>query len=493
MTSVFRISILLTTFFGINKVVALLRQTLIASYFGFSPEIDAFNVANNLPDMIFSLFSGGALALAFIPVFVEYIEEHGKAHSWKLFSKTANFLFLVTLGLCIIVAIFARPIVTSQFGISPGFSASQQDLVVSLMRINLIAILIFSLSGLVMASLQAHKHFLLPAISPILYNAGLIFGVVVLAPKFGIYGLALGTIIGALLHLGIQTPGIIHHQFRWHPLVDFNDPGFRKILKLMIPRILTVLLINITFLSRDNLASRLPIGSVTALTYGYFIMQVPETLIGTAIATAILPSLSELISKQKRAEFATMINHAIKVLIVTTIGISVLISLTLPIFIGSLFDFGAENISLLTWTTRGFMLGLLGQCLLEVVVRAFYAQKNATLPLLATAARTIVFLILAVITFRSYGATGIAVVDSISVTIEVAILLYFLAKFKNKILQFGDTLIRTAIGGLVSGALVLVIIKLSPPTLLATIIAILIGGGVYLLFIAKDLKLLYKG
>src|SRR6185503_9662057 len=149
MSHLFKATLLLTIFFGINKIVALIRQTLIAQQFGFSAQIDAFNVANNLPDMLFSLFSGGALALAFIPVFAEHLHKHGKESSWKLFSKIANILFVVTLFLAIVFALFAPMIISSKLGIAPGFSSAQQALVVELMRINLIAMIIFSISGLI--------------------------------------------------------------------------------------------------------------------------------------------------------------------------------------------------------------------------------------------------------------------------------------------------------------------------------------------------------
>ena len=134
MSQIFKATLLLVFFFVVNKVVALIRQGIIAQQFGFSSEIDAFNIANNIPDLVFSLFSGGALALAFIPVFAEYIQEYGKRTSWRLFSKIANILFIATLFFALIFGIFAEPIVTS--GIAPGFSASQQALVIELMRIN---------------------------------------------------------------------------------------------------------------------------------------------------------------------------------------------------------------------------------------------------------------------------------------------------------------------------------------------------------------------
>ena len=271
-----------------------------------------FNVANNFPDLLFAIISGGALAVVFIPVLSEVLTKQGQPQFWDLFSKIANLAFLVTLGLAIIFAIFAEPLVQWKLGIAPGFNPTQQALVAQLMRLNLIATMIFSVSGLIMAGLQANKHFFLPALAPILYNLGQIFGALVLAPSqpyvifgitlpafgLGVYGLVYGVMIGASLHLAIQIPGLIRYHFHWLPALDLGNPFVRRVIFLFGPRLLMVFIYQLTFIWRDRLASYLPTGSVTALTYGWMIMQVPETLIGTAIGIALLPTLSELASKQ---------------------------------------------------------------------------------------------------------------------------------------------------------------------------------------------------
>lgn len=507
MSAVFKASLLLATFFGINKLVALLRQTLIARQFGFSSEIDAFNVANNLPDLVFSLLAGGTLTLAFIPIFSEYLLRFDKEVTWRLFSKIANILFLVTSVLAAIFAIFARDVVGWQFGISPGFSPSLQNLVVELMRINLLAILIFSLSGLVMATLQAHKHFLLPALSPILYNFGLIIGTLIFAPNtgvqigtfrlpalgLGIHGLVYGTVLGALLHLGIQIPGIIKYKFRWSLSFDFRDPGVWKVFRLAGPRILTVFLIQVIFLSRDNLASRLPEGSVTALTYGYFILQVPETLIGSAVATALLPTLSEYASQQKLADFAQAINRSLTAIIASTLGISLLLALTLPFFINLLFDFDSSKANLLVWTTRGYLLGLTGHALLEVVARAFYARQEPKLPLIGTFIRTVLFLTASIISFKYLGVAGLATIDSATVIVEVLFLLFFLNRIIPKTIKLSDTLLRTILGCLLSLVVTFAMITFLPlPSYLALGAALVSGVSLYLLFIQKELRMIIK-
>src|SRR3990170_6922506 len=167
-----RTSLVIGFFFGIDKVLAFARSIIIARQFSLSKELDAFNVANNLPDLLFALISGGALAMAFIPLLTEYLTTKDRAAAWDLFSRVANVAFLVTGSIAILIAVLAQPIVDAELGIAPGFDQEQRTLLAELMRLNLIGTVIFSISGLVMASLQANQHFVLPAIAPSMYNIG---------------------------------------------------------------------------------------------------------------------------------------------------------------------------------------------------------------------------------------------------------------------------------------------------------------------------------
>src|SRR4030067_2031007 len=214
-------TLIVAVFFGLEKVLGFVRQIIIARQFGLSPELDAFNAANNMPDLLFALISGGALAIAFIPVLTETLHKHDRQAAWDLFSRIANLMFLITGGIALVLAILAGPIV--QRVIIPGFSLEQQQLVTHIMRLDLIATLIFSLSGLVIAGLQANQHFLLPALAPAMYDLGMLFGVLILAPEngyqlgpltppafgMGVFGLVYGSIIGAALFLFIQLSGLV--------------------------------------------------------------------------------------------------------------------------------------------------------------------------------------------------------------------------------------------------------------------------------------------
>ena len=504
-----KISLLLAVFFLFDKLLAILRQVLIARQFGLSPELDAFNVANNIPDLLFALISGGALAMAFIPVLSEVLNKEGREASWKLFSRIANLAFLVTSILAILVAVFASTMVRSQIGIAPGFTAAQQDTVIRLMRLNLIATLIFSISGLVMAGLQANQHFFLPAMAPMFYNIGQIFGVLVLAPAkgyslgpitlpafgLGVTGLVYGVIIGASLHLLIQVPGLIKFRFHWSPSLALKDPEVRKVLKLMGPRVLTMFLIQLTFIIRDTLASRLAAGAVTSLAYGYMLQQLPETLIGTAIGTALLPTLSEFFSGGKAEEYRQTIQRAVQVLIAVTFPVAVILSIGLRPLLGLAFNFGESGTLLLAWVTAAFMAGLMGQSLKEVAARSFYARQNALIPLMTAVINVVLYISIGSLLYRPLGAAGIALTDSLVFTIEAILLLIILGRKMSAPIRLDSSPLRAlaacATAALVTwGTLAFLEPRVSP--LISGTLPMLLGLICCLPWIWKDIKTLAK-
>lgn len=506
-SKVTRITFLLIGFFALDKAVAFFRQVIIARQFGLSRELDVFNAANNLPDMLFALISGGALALAFIPVLSEELTKGGRPAAWDLFSKIANLAFLVTAGLAVVIALIAYPLVHSKIGIAPGFDAEQQALVADLMRLNLIATLIFSISGLVMAGLQSNQHFLLPAMAPLFYNFGQIFGAAVLAPEkgytlgpitlpaynLGVYGLVYGVIIGAVLHLAIQIPGLVKFKFRWTPGLGLKTEPVQKVLRLMGPRLATMFFIQMIFLVKDNLASRLETGAVTALAYGWMIFQVPETLIGTAIGTALLPTLSEQAALEQREAFQQSVEKAVRVLIALTLPIAVILVFGLKPLL-ALFDFGAAGTELLTWVTRAYLAGLLGQSLVEVSVRSFYARQNALTPLLAAGLTLALFILLGTQFYRLFGAPGISLTDAIVYTAEAAFLLILLNRKMVKSIDARGSLLRAFLATAASGAAVWLLMTLlgGIHPLVQSTLAMTAGLLAAVPFILPELRLLLR-
>lgn len=500
-----KVSLLLAVLFTVDKLLGVARQMVISRQFGLSAELDVFNAANNLPDMLFMLISGGALAIAFIPVLTEVLSKEGQAKAWDLFSNILNFAFLVTALLAIIIAIFAKPLVSGQLGVAPGFTPEQIDLTVSLLRLNLVATLIFSLSGLVMAGLQANQHFLLPALAPIFYDLGQIFGAVVLAPTepyrigglqlpacgLGVRGLVYGVIIGAALHLLIQVPGLVKYKFKWHPGINFTTPETKKVFRLMGPRLVSMLCIQSIFLIQDNLASRLATGSVTALTYGWWIMQVPETLIGTAIATAILPTLSELYSNNEFDKLKERIERAAQVMLALTIPVAVIAGAVIFPVIQTVFGFDQADSLRVTQVTRIFLLGIIGHSLVELFVRSFYSMQKPKFPLVGSIITLILYLVLGITLLPSFQVSGIAAANTIAYSVQAILLLFMLNKQLTAKQVLAPSALRGLLAAVLGGAAAYLVMQYTPgysSTLISAIFGAIVGILLAGIVIRKDLR-----
>ncbi|HAE85448.1 MAG TPA: murein biosynthesis integral membrane protein MurJ [Anaerolineaceae bacterium] len=500
-----QVSLLLAVLFTVDKLLGVARQMLISRQFGLSAELDVFNAANNLPDMLFMLISGGALTIAFIPVLTEVLNQGGRKAAWGLFSNVLNLVFLVTAAVAVIFAIFAQPLVSSQLGVAPGFSAEQMQLTVLLLRLNLIATLVFSVSGLVMAGLQANQHFLLPALAPIFYDFGQIFGAVILAPSesyhlggitlpafgLGVEGLVYGVILGALLHLLIQVPGLLKYQFHWQPHLKLREAETLKVLKLMGPRVLSMLFIQLIFVVQDNLASRLAVGSVTALTYGWWIMQVPETLIGTAIATAVLPTLSEFFNQGEIERFKAQIEKAAQAMLTLTIPIAAIGAVVILPVIQALLGFTLSEAARVAVVTRIFLFGIMGHALVELYVRSFYAMQKPRTPLLGSALTFVIFLGISLLLTPSMQAAGIAAANTIAYSIQALLLLVLL----NQQLISGQKLLpqlwRSVLAALCGGLAAALIMRSLPGmggTFIAAILAALLGAVAAGVVVRRDLR-----
>lgn len=484
--------------FAVNKALALGDTVIISRIFSNDVDLlDTFNAANNLPDLLFALISGGALAMAFIPLLTEYLNTKDRAAAWDLFSRVANFGFVVTGVFALLIAIFAQQIVDAEIGIAPGLRPDQRILLAELMRMNLISTMIFSISGLVMASLQANQHFIMPAIAPSMYNIGQIFGAIFLVPIYGIYGVIYGTILGAALHLAVQFPVLFKYGFRWTPALDIRHTGLLAAIKLMAPRLFTMAGIQLIFIARDNLASRLDSdGAITALTYGWMIMQVPETILGTALATALLPTLSELVTKQNWKEFGLTVERSLRVLIALTLPIAAVISAGMSAgLVNAIFGFDESVSNLLTWTTRAYLATLTGYVIHEVAVRAFYARKEPMVPFYAVLLRFALFLLIAVTgvnLFPEAGAPVIAIAE-IALLIEAVILLAMLSRRTHEPLRTNSAVFKGLAAAAVGGVTTYLIALYMPGGVLVTaLVGMIVGGVPALAIVWSEAKIMLK-
>jgi len=488
-------TLLVISLFALNKLLAFVHVGIISRQYRDDVHLlDTFNAANNLPDVLFALISGGALAMAFIPLLTEYLTNKDRAAAWDLFSRVANLAFVITGGIAIVVAIYAEQIAAQI--IAPGFSPEQLALLADLMRLNLIATVIFSISGLVMASLQANQHFLMPGLAPSAYNFGQILGAIFLVPVYGIYGLVYGVIIGALLHLLIQVPMLFHYGFRWTASLDISNSGLLEALRLFAPRILTMAGIQSIVILRDNFASHLQQdGAVTALTFGWMIMQVPQTVLGTAIAIVMLPTLSEFAARKDWTGFMQTVERALRVMIVLSLPVAAVSAAGLHPLVRGYFGFGEEVSLLITWTTRAFLLTLLGYNVHELAARSFYARKEPWMPFFAVVLRVFLFSavgLVAITFFRSIGAPLIALAE-MSLLVEAVLLYIILSSRTGHVLCFGRPLMLGLISAVVGGALAYIIALYMPGGAISTALTgIIVGGLVALAIVWSEFKMLFR-
>ena len=369
----------------LNNVANLVYTVLSATTFGTQGEMDAFFAANRVSEILFYLLAGGALGSAFIPTFTGLLTQEKRQRAWKLASSVANLALIILIVAAVLAAIYAPQIV--RYILAPGFAAdpAQESLTVELLRLMLPSAVIFGMSGLVMGILNSHQKFFIPALTPALYRLGLIFGVIVLAPRMGIFGLAWGVLIGSSLHLISQIPSLIRLNGRqYFPMFGLRMAEVQEVGVLMAPRLFGVAAVQLNHLVNTRLASYMAIGGLSGLQWALTIMLMPQALIGQAIATAAMPTFSAQFALGKldemRRSLAASLRGILFLALPATVG---LILLRQPI-VALMFQYGdnftAQSTQLVAWALLWYTAGLIGHCIVEIFSRSFYALHNTIIP-----------------------------------------------------------------------------------------------------------------
>jgi putative peptidoglycan lipid II flippase len=427
--------------FVLSNITGLIRQILVSRAFGTGLEIDAFNAAARLPDLLFSLVAGGALASAFIPTFTGFIAREEREDAWQLASAIGNLISLILVATCALAAILAPQIVRyALYPLVSEIDPTRFELTVSLLRIMLLSPLIFGISGLLMGILNSHQIFLLPALAPSMYWLGMIFGVVVLAPHWGIHGLAWGVVLGAGMHLGVQLPALGRIGLRYIPTLGLDQPAVRQVGRLMLPRLLGVAVVQINFMVNVILASAQPEGSLTAITLAWAVMTMPQVVIAQSIAIAALPTFSAQVARghpeEMRASLAATLRGVILLSLPASLG---LIFLRYPI-VSLLFErgeFTAQSTELVAWALLWYSVGLVGHSVVEILARAFYALQDTKTPVLVGAAAmslNLVFSITFAALFTRVGWMphgGLALANSLATALEMIALVVLMRRRLN--------------------------------------------------------------
>ena len=269
-----------------------------------------------------------------------------------------------------------------------------------ILRILSVSTIIFSVSGILSGVLHGHNHFFLPVLAPIFQDLGLLFGVIFFTGPFGIHGLAWGVLLGAVMHFAVQIPGLFMFKFQWMPELGWRDPQLRKVIRLMLPRVLIGAAFLINLITINNINSRLGEGAASAFSWGIRIIDIPEALIGTAIAVVIFPTLSALSSMGRVEERRAAFSAVMRFILVATIPATAGIILIAEDAIRFLFN-ETETARILT-AVYVMSLAIVFQSLHEVLSRAFYAQQDTLRPLIYSVVATVITVIWVVVMYQVY-------------------------------------------------------------------------------------------
>ena len=479
----FRAALIVMTFFVLSRFTGILREVILSDRFGTSAQYDAYLAAFRVPDLLFQLVAGGALGSAFLPVFSGFWIKDDKPHAWLLFSRVLNLITLLLIVLAGFAAIFSPWIV--RYILAPGFTPEQQALTAALMRGMLLATVVFGASGLVMGALNATQHFVAPAAAPVVYNLAIILSAYFLAPIFGIYGLVIGVVAGALGHFLVQLPALVRRGARYTFSVSWRDASVRTVLKLMGPRVLGLFFVQMHFLVNTILASSLATGSLSALNYAFLLMLLPQGIIAQALATAAFPTFAAQYAAGQPDALRRTFNQTLRTVIFLSIPAAALLYVLDKATIGVLFEhgeFNARSTDMVVFALQFYLLGLLAHSALEIIVRAFYAVQNTITPVAVGIAAMLLNISLSLLLVRPLSFGGLALANSTATTIEMLLLLWLLRKRLGGIdgRSVWGTLLRSTVGAVVMALVLKLWVQQGsafPPALQNLIVA---AGGIML-------------
>jgi putative peptidoglycan lipid II flippase len=443
----------------ISRVLGLARELVFAALFGGGRVMDAFTIAFRTPNLLRDLFAEGALSTAFVTTFSKTAATEGDDAAWRLANKVATLAVVFMSGVTVLGILIAPLLIGI---LAPGFDAEKAALTVTLTRIMYPFILLVSLAALVMGMLNAKNVFGLPAMASSFFNLGSIAGGVAVGwlidPRFGpkaVLGLAVGTLIGGALQLGVQLPALRRIGYAFKPDLAWQDRGVRAILALMGPSVIAASSTQVNVMVNSIFASHLGDGPTFWLAIAFRIMQLPLGVFGVALGTVALPLLARLVASGQidgfRTELARGLRLAFLMTIPATIGLMILAEPIMSVLYQH-GKFGAREAAQAADALRFYAVGLCGYAALKVLVNSFYAIDKRNVPMLVSFAAIGVNLLLGwLLTFRlGLGHRGLALSTGCVASLNF-IVLYLV--------------MRRHLGGIDTGAFMGMLAKLIGPAL----------------------------
>jgi putative peptidoglycan lipid II flippase len=369
----------------VSRILGFVRDAVIARMFGAGLASDAFFVAFRIPNLLRRLFAEGAFSQAFVPILAQYRSSQGDQGARALVDRVATLLALA-LAVVSVLGIVAAPAII--YVSAPGFSAEpgKFDLTVAMLRITFPYLLFISLVSLAGGILNTWSRFAIPAFTPALLNLCFIFGALYAAPYFDppVMVLAWAVFVGGAAQLALQIPALLRIGMLPRPRLDFRNEGVKRVLVLMGPAVIGVSVAQVSLLINTIFASFLETGSVSWLYYADRLMEFPTGLLGVALGTVILPSLSKYHSAGDKEGYSRLLDWGLRLTLLFALPAALALAVLAVPLITTLFHYGAfaEHD---VWMTRraliAYSIGLLGLILVKVLAPGFYARQNIATPM----------------------------------------------------------------------------------------------------------------
>ncbi len=499
----------------ISRLLGLLRDRLLAGTFGAGQDLDVYFAAFRVPDFVYGILIMGGISAIFLPVFSEYFKKDEK-EGWQLASNVLNCFLVLLIVICGILAVFTPWLVKF---ITPGFSAEQKDLAVSLTRIMFLSPIFLGLSSLFSGVLHYFNRFLAYSIAPVLYNLSIIFGILVFVPIFGLWGLAYGVALGALLHLLVQIPAAKFSGFRYLPIFNFHSPGLKKIFKLIIPRLIGQVGYHINLIVITAIGSTLVVGSIAIFNFANNIQHFPIGIVGASFALASFPVLSRAWVDGQRQAFLENFSAVFRQIIFLIIPVSLLLFLlraqAVRLILGT-GEFGWSDTRLTAACLGLFCFGVFSASAIPFLARVFYSFQDTKTPVfvsLSSMALNValcfyfVWLLGFANTFQGFmvstlklegiadiGVVGLPLALSISGIVQFCLLLFFLRQKLGhiRLREIRRSFVKVVAATVLMGVLVYLVLRASAGlvnmqtfggVLIQTIMAGLVGFLSYFLFV----------
>lgn len=440
----------------LSRLLGLVREAAINSRFAPpNPDLDAYVAAFRVPDFLYAVVIGGALATALIPVFQQVWQVEGEARAWQVASAVLNLALLALAVALMVVALATGPLVRLLF---PAEPPAQQRLIAGLTRLLLLSPLLLGLGGLAMGLLNARERFGLPTVAFNIYNLLIIFGAIMLAPQFGIWGVAYGLVAGAALYLLVQLPGLVQAGMRYSPRLGLRDPAVWRVGRLILPRLIGQSAVHINFLAMTSFAALLPNNQIAPLNTAFQLMLVPHGIFVMSLVTVLFTRMSQLFGAGEHVAFRATTLRAIRLVVFVTMPVAMaLVLLRVPV-IRLLFErgaFDATSTALVAAPLLIYATSMVGYAASEPLVRTFYAMHDTRTPVYVALAAVALNIGsgYAVVHWTAWGAPGLAFAFSVANNLEaLALLLLVLprlggARDSHLFRSFAATLASTLVMG----------------------------------------------